>query len=394
VTAESKCQSEIGIDHISVSIPNRVINAETLAANRRVAPEKLTEGIGIKQMAVAAPTEDVVALAANAGFRVLQEAGVSPLDVGLLIVGTESAEDKAKPTATHVHELLGVGTACRVYDIVHACAGATYGVVSAIDWLRDPTKRYALVIASDIARYDRGSAGEPTQGAGAVAMLLCRNPRLMNLLEIAAYSRHVYDFWKPMKSDYPFVKGAFSAKCYMDAAEACFTGLDLSEESAFVYHAPYPKLVHQVHRMVSERMKGGREGRHLQWVFDSLAYASRIGNIYTGSLWLALVSLLESLLGEPDCRLPRCCYLFSYGSGCGALLLKGSLQAEWARMTEKIQLAHRLGRRREISIEEYEALNYGSAQESRPPESGDPFSFRGIHNDERKYGSDGGRRTG
>ena len=155
---------------------------------------KFLIGIGIQEMAVSSPWEDVVVLAANAGYRLLKEAGVSPKEIGLLIVGTESAEDRAKPTATHVHSLLSISDSCRVYDILHACAGATYGLLSAVDWAHSPNHKYALVIATDIARYGIGTPGEPTQGAGAVAMLVSKAPRLMKIKELSTYSNSVYDF--------------------------------------------------------------------------------------------------------------------------------------------------------------------------------------------------------
>jgi hydroxymethylglutaryl-CoA synthase len=147
----------IGIDHISTYIPFRYLSLCDLALARNVDVNKFTIGIGIKEMAVPMPEEDVVVLAANAGFRVLNEAGVLPEEIGLLIVGSESAEDKSKPTATLVHDLLGISSSCRVYDIIHACVGATYGLLSALDWVRQPKNNYALVIASDIARYGIGS---------------------------------------------------------------------------------------------------------------------------------------------------------------------------------------------------------------------------------------------
>ena len=41
--------------------------------------------------------------------------------------------------------------------------------------------RKALVVCTDVARYALSSAGEPTQGAGAVAMIISENPRLVAL---------------------------------------------------------------------------------------------------------------------------------------------------------------------------------------------------------------------
>ena len=330
---KSQMSDMVGIDHIAAYVPNQYLPLEELAKARNVEPSKFLVGIGIREMAVSSPWEDVVVLAANAGYAVLKEAGISPKDIGLLIVGTESAVDLAKPTAIHVHELLDTSSSCRVYDTTHACVGATYGVLSAIDWIRgSSSSKYALVIASDIVKYGKDTPGEPTQGAGAVAILVSRAPRLMALEEISTYSKNVYDFWKPLSLEYPVINGRYSAECYQEAALECFKALQIDKNAAFIYHTPYPKLVKQTHarvvRMLCENLDWMRH--YEEKVSSSIIYAARIGNIYTGSLWLALISFLENYYDSAK-ELPAVgdkvkneydsCYLFSYGSGCSAVLI-------------------------------------------------------------------------
>src|SRR3989344_5311695 len=88
--------SNIGLDHIAVYVPNQYLSSVDLAHARQIDPNKFTIGIGIKEISVPSPAEDVVVMAANAGYQVLQEAGVLPSEIGLLIVGTESAVDGAQ----------------------------------------------------------------------------------------------------------------------------------------------------------------------------------------------------------------------------------------------------------------------------------------------------------
>jgi hydroxymethylglutaryl-CoA synthase len=358
--------ARVGIDHIAVYTPAQYLDATELAIARGVDPKKYVEGIGISQIAVPPPDEDVVVLAANAGLKALREADVSPEDIGFLVIGTESAEDRSKPTATHVHELLGISRNCRVYDIIHACVGGTYGVLSALDWLSaDSSRRYALVIASDIARYGRRTLGEPTQGAGAVALLLCRRPRLLELQELATFSRNVYDFWKPLAKAYPVVDGMFSAQCYTEAALACFNGRELSPRAAYLYHTPYPKLVQQTHSRIARLF-----GSNVEWkshydthVAPSHTGVARIGNTYTASLWFALYGLIEATAKGGEGRDVResfdGCYLFSYGSGCGAAVLRGTFGDACAERTRLVSLTPELNQRRKLSLEEYEALMVG-----------------------------------
>src|SRR5260370_28605429 len=134
-------------------------------------------------MSIAGPHEDPVALAANAARRLFATSGAEASRIGLCVVGTETAVDHSKPVAAFLHRLLGLPQRCRVYETKHACFGGTAGVLTAIDWIASGSARgrSALVICTDIARYDLGSAGEPTQGAGAVALLISESPPLFAL---------------------------------------------------------------------------------------------------------------------------------------------------------------------------------------------------------------------
>src|SRR4029079_17788150 len=86
--------------------------------------------------------------------------------------------------------------------------------------------RAALVICSDIARYGVGTPGEPTQGAGAIAMVISANPALLELdVGISgAASTHVHDFWRPLGRREAQVDGHYSVQCYLEAVAAGYRG--------------------------------------------------------------------------------------------------------------------------------------------------------------------------
>src|SRR6201999_4015403 len=90
-------------------------------------------GLGAREMAVAEPGEDTVALAAQAAERVLARADRESL--GMLVVGTETGVDHSKAVASFVHGLLELPRATRVFDTQHACYGGTAGLMAAVDWI-------------------------------------------------------------------------------------------------------------------------------------------------------------------------------------------------------------------------------------------------------------------
>ncbi len=189
------------------------------------------------------PDQNVYTLAANAVLRLLSHYAVDPRRVGYLALGTESSSDNAAG-AVVVRGLVDAALTaegkpplardCEVPEFKHACLGGVYALKGGLRYLAcDGRDRQAIVVSADIAEYARGSTGEPTQGAGAVAMLLEANPRLLQLDLAAAGSASAYrglDFRKPFLrfagqtpgrhghlSDLPVFNGKYSTDCYTDA---------------------------------------------------------------------------------------------------------------------------------------------------------------------------------
>lgn len=370
-------QPTVGIDAIAFSGPDRFIAMETLAHARGVDPAKYIRGIGQREMAVPTPCDDTVTLAAQAGAQALEAFGIDPASIGTLVVGTETGVDHSKPTAVYVHELLGLPTRCRTFETKHACYGAMAGLTAAMDWILSGRAkgRKALIIASDIARYGLQTPGEPTQGAGAVAMVVSANPRLLALdpHQGGDYTRQVMDFWRPLYSKVAYVDGHYSIDCYLDAFEGCWedaqdraeTGnpFAIGELDACLYHVPFTKMAKKAHHRHWEVELGRRVARdaeemasilesHAQRVQPWLGLNERVGNIYTGSVFLALIDYLRQLT---DSEAARPISLFSYGSGCGASLLLGHVvpgAEAWSGMVDPTPV---LDERKALSIEAYEA---------------------------------------
>ena len=134
-------KNRIGIHSLGLAIPRRYVDMQELAGARGVEPGKYLNGIGAREMAVAEPGEDTVALAALAARRALEAGGVSRGDLGMIVVGTETGVDHSKPVASFVHGLLQLPPAMRVYDTQHACYGGTAGVMAAPEAIHSTAAR-------------------------------------------------------------------------------------------------------------------------------------------------------------------------------------------------------------------------------------------------------------
>ncbi|PQB05623.1 hydroxymethylglutaryl-CoA synthase family protein [Aureitalea marina] len=200
----------VGIDAISYYVPRLYLEMSDLAERRGIPYEKLKFGLGLEQMAVPDANEDAASFAANALIRLFNDQQLDPAKIGRIYLGTESAVDGSKPTATyamgsledHLSAQFGPRSLkhCDVVDMTFACIGAVDAMQNCLDWVRAGQDRQAIVIASDVSKYELNSTGEYTQGAGAVAVLLRSNPRILSIDDSwGVATQSVGDFFKPRR---------------------------------------------------------------------------------------------------------------------------------------------------------------------------------------------------
>jgi len=224
------------------------------------------------------PEQDVYCLAANAVLRLIENYDIDPQNVGVLALGTESSADNSagaiivKGLVDQGLQALGktpLSNACEVPEYKHACLGGVYALKGALRYVAsDGARRQAIVVSADVAEYARGSSGEPTQGAGAVAMLVEAEPKLLSFdlgASGSASSYRVVDFRKPFArfagqrpgslgqlQDVPVFNGRYSTTCYVDAVRNVMASL-LSKQSgawaqyyagldAVFMHRPYHRM--------------------------------------------------------------------------------------------------------------------------------------------------------
>lgn len=327
---------------------------------------------------------------------------------------------------------------CSTVELKSACIGATYALENLCNWaaLNDEDQA-GIVIASDIARYSLNSSGEYTQGAGSVSLLVRKNPRLMSIDGFTgSFTRDEDDFFRPIGASTAVVHGKKSNDCYLTAVDRAFAsykkeilrtgtvklndGECLTDHIAhLLFHIPYPRMAEyasasifraewrdlprwkQIESEIGEEPLTGdfsdvsdylakdalfgkmfsKTGQFLDAynskVKDSTTISRQVGNIYTGSLYLGLASLVELHRLVPGERVCFC----SYGSGCSAMVFSGVVQPEVESLSPR-NILERLNERTEISLNDYELLHEKRRTESILPPSNE-FAFIGI--DEHGY---------
>ena len=383
----------IGIDKIGFATSPYVLRLKDLAAARDTDPEKLSKGLLLKEQSVAPITEDIVTLAATAADDILTDEDKEAID--MVILATESGIDQSKAAAVFVHGLLDIQPFARSFEMKEACYAAT----AALDYAKLHVEKFpqskVLVIASDIAKYGIGTPGEPTQGAGAVAMLISQNPRILSFNDDnIAQTRDVMDFWRPNYATTPFVNGIYSTQQYLDSLKTTWaeyqkrTGLALTDFAAVCFHLPYPKLALKGLKKILDKSVSEEKKDQLQYNFDqSILYSQRVGNIYTGSLFLGLLSLLEN---DPQLKAGDRIALFSYGSGAVSEIFSANLVPGFEQLLDHKRM-EKLDQRTVLSVADYERLFYEevdldpSGNQVFEPATHQTFALTEIKEHQRTY---------
>src|SRR6185503_13681810 len=222
----------VGVDDLAIYVPKLYLDYKDFAEARGIDPQKLEHGIGIKKMAIADTNQDSACMAANACLKLMERNNLHPEDIGRLYVATESSLDESKAMNSFVVEMLkqiyGEGSFEHAGGIEckFACVSGSYALYDNTNWIRadENNGKAAVVIVTDIAKYDIGSPGEYTQGAGAVALLIKEDPRLMAFDQKVASTiiKNEYDFYRPTGKETPLVNGSYSNLLYLISVRKAF----------------------------------------------------------------------------------------------------------------------------------------------------------------------------
>ena len=264
-----------GVSAMSLYVPPFRVDLQDWCSWTDNSWEKISAVVG-RSFRVCGRHENVYTMAANAVLRLIRQNDIDPKRVGFLGLGTESSTDNAagavivRGMVDRALESLGLPRLSRYLEVPefkHACLGGVYALKSALRYAScDGAGSLAIVVSADVAEYERGSTGEQTQGAGAVAMLVESSPKLFGVDLKHAGSASDYrgpDFRKPFArhrtegyapntqrmSDFPVFSGKYSTFSYLDetvhAVERMLSRLEVSAGSYYqsvqglFFHRPY-----------------------------------------------------------------------------------------------------------------------------------------------------------
>lgn len=356
--------TQFGLLSIELYIPKLYIDQDEFEKQKGISSGKITKGIGQLEMSYTSELEDVNSMALTVLKNLMTRNNIKSTDIGKLEFATETFHDKSKSSKTILMNLLSGNKNIEGVTNFNACYGGTAAIFNCLNWLKvESAGKLAIVVMSDVAVYNTIQA-KPTGGSGAVAILLGPNPMIVLDPIRMSYFDDEYDFYKPfLHQEYPVVNGQFSTKLYTSVLLETYESLKvkyaeeekrkllLHEFDYFCFHCPFTKQVEkgffnlfykeilagcytpsntaEFNNFIQEKPKFEEPltQRYLREMLKTeyqtklspgFELNKKVGNIYTGSLYLSLISLV---MGKEDSDLrKKKILMYSYGAGVSATI--------------------------------------------------------------------------
>ena len=155
-------------------LPAKIVTNRDLEKTLDTSDEWIYSRTGIRQRHIAADGECSSDLALNASRKAIEAAGITPQDIGIIIVATTTPDMIFPSTACILQAKLGIKN-CPAFDVQAVCSGFIYALATADLYIRAGQYRYALVVGAEIYSrildwHDRGTCVLFGDGAGAVVL--------------------------------------------------------------------------------------------------------------------------------------------------------------------------------------------------------------------------------
>ena len=155
-------------------LPSRIVTNDDLAHIVETSDEWIRSRTGIRERRIAAPDELTSDMGAKAAQQALELGGIDPESIDLIIVATCTPDTIFPSTACHIQRKIGA-TRAAAFDLLAACSGFLYAMVTAEQFIASGVYRTILVVGaeklSSIVNWrDRNTCVLFGDGAGAVVL--------------------------------------------------------------------------------------------------------------------------------------------------------------------------------------------------------------------------------
>jgi 3-oxoacyl-[acyl-carrier-protein] synthase-3 len=159
---------------VGCALPRRAMKNAEFEAIVDTSDEWIAQRTGIRERRIADADETTASLGEAAARAALDRAGLTPADIGLVVLATSTPNNTFPATAVEIQERLGMRHGF-AFDMQAVCSGFVYAVTTTDLYLRGGQAKRALVIGSEtfsriLDWTDRGTCVLFGDGAGAVVL--------------------------------------------------------------------------------------------------------------------------------------------------------------------------------------------------------------------------------
>jgi 3-oxoacyl-[acyl-carrier-protein] synthase-3 len=157
------------------AVPSKVLTNQDLEQMVDTTDEWIVQRTGIRERHILGEGESTATLAATAARNAIENAGLQPDDIDLIVCGTVSSEMPFPATACFVQEALGISTDAPAFDVSAACSGFLYSLSVGTQFIESGKYKRVLVLGADCLSSvtdwtDRGSCILFGDAAGAAVL--------------------------------------------------------------------------------------------------------------------------------------------------------------------------------------------------------------------------------
>jgi 3-oxoacyl-[acyl-carrier-protein] synthase-3 len=139
----------VGLTGVGAFTPERVLTNADLEAMVDTSDDWIVTRTGIKERRIAAPEEAASDLALPAARQALEQAGVSPKELDMVIVATATPDMLFPATAAIVADALGAERAA-AYDLLAGCTGFVYALSQAYGQVAAGLSQKVLIVGTEV----------------------------------------------------------------------------------------------------------------------------------------------------------------------------------------------------------------------------------------------------
>lgn len=298
-----------GIVGYGAHIPRGRITSEEISHQWGKDPATIRNGLLLEEKSVPGLDEDTVTISVEAARDAIARAGIDPVKIGAVYIGSESHPYAVKPSGTILIDALGIGPEVHVADFEFACKAGTESMFVAMSLVDSGHMEYAMGIGADTSQGAPNDALEFSASAGGAAYIFGKTDLLAEVHHTYSFTSDTPDFWRREGMFYPRHGGRFTGEpAYFKHVESATRGmLELSgtkpaDFDYVVFHMPNGKFPQQV----GKKLGFTKEQMATGWIVPQM------GNTYSGSSPTGLAAVLD--VAKPGDKI----LVTSFGSGAGS----------------------------------------------------------------------------